>query len=105
MCRVQHAHDWFEDFVSFGRSESAALLQFGVERPALDIFHHHVDGTVGGRPEVVHCNSICVTQSTSGLTFATEATQPVCIVSDFRRKNLDCYAITQQDMAGEVDCA
>ena len=44
---VQHTHHRSKHCQGFNRREPAVLSQFGVERAALDVFHHQVDRAVG----------------------------------------------------------
>jgi hypothetical protein len=44
-----------------------------------------------------------MTKTPSSLTFAPEPAQPLGVIANFRRQNLDGYPVTQQNMPGAVD--
>src|SRR5687768_7675698 len=103
MRRIQDAHYWFENLESLGWSEPPVFFEFSIKRLAIDVFHDHVNRAVACRSQVVNRNGVGVPQASCRLALATEASQPVRIVSHLGRENLDRNAIAKQNVACQID--
>ncbi len=101
--RVEHAHDRRENLKRFASGETSAGLEFVIECVTFHILHHHVDSAVGGCAKIVNSYRIWMAKAAGGLTFATESSQPLRIVSDFRGKDFDSHAIAEQDMSRAIN--
>src|SRR6476659_11231293 len=105
MRRIEHTHDGCQNLKSVSRTDSTALFHLRVERAAFDILHHHVDGAIRGRAQIVNSNCIRMSKPARSLAFTTKATEPFRVCPDFRGQNLDRYTITKQDVSGAINSA
>jgi len=94
--------DRFQNLESFNMAESSPPAKLSIKSEAVHVLHHHVDNAVRGCAQIIDGYCIRMTKTPSGLTFAPKPAQPLGVVSNLWRKNLDCHTVAQQNVPGAV---